>query len=108
MKKKQGCFAYCNAPFFKFSFGEIPLEDARPNTAVIRLLGVFGKEIEIQASSMLTHKGVNIATMQLFRSAKGQRAVMVLECDQEIPKDGLSWLSHVEGVLKVTYFPGIS
>ncbi len=60
-----------------------------------------------EVTSMLAHKGVNIAAMQLFRSAKGQKAVMVLECDQEIPKDGLSWLEHVEGVLKVTYFPGI-
>ena len=55
---------------------------------------------------MLAHKGVNIATMQLYRSAKGQNAVMVIECDQPIPPDGISWLEHVEGVLKVTYFSG--
>ena len=60
-----------------------------------------------EVTSMLAHKGVNIATMQLYRSAKGQKAVMVLECDQNIPEDGISWLEHVEGVLKVTYFAGI-
>ena len=60
-----------------------------------------------EVTSMRAHKGVNIATMQLYRSAKGKKAVMVLECDQEIPEDGLSWLEHVEGVLKVTYFSGI-
>lgn len=59
-----------------------------------------------EVTSMLAHKGVNIATMQLYRSAKGQKAVMVIECDQSIPADGISWLEHVEGVLKVTYFSG--
>ena len=59
-----------------------------------------------EVTSMLAHKGVNIATMQLYRSARGQNAVMVIECDQPIPQDGISWLEHVEGVLKVTYFSG--
>ena len=46
------------------------------------------------------------AILWLYRSAKGQKAVMVIECDQSIPADGISWLEHVEGVLKVTYFSG--
>lgn len=131
----------------EISFGEAVLEDAHPNTAVLRLESINSNHIEIQASSiggsrinidkidgiktnfsgdnptvivhnldqpghvsevasMLAHKGVNIATMQLFRSAKGQNAVMVIECDQDIPADGLEWLKHTEGVLKVTYFSG--
>ena len=49
---------------------------------------------------MLAHKSVNIATMQLYRSAKGGKAV---ECDQEVPKEGIRWLERAEGVLKVTY-----
>ena len=36
-----------------------------------------------EVTSMLAHKGVNIATMQLYRSSKGGKAVMVVECDQE-------------------------
>lgn len=56
-----------------------------------------------EVTSMLAHKGVNIATMQLYRSARGQQAVMIIECDQPIPAEGISWLEHVEGVLKVTY-----
>jgi L-serine dehydratase len=52
---------------------------------------------------MLAHKSVNIASMQLYRSNRGGHAVMVVECDQEIPEDGLKWLSHIEGVEKVTY-----
>lgn len=125
-------------------FGEARLEDAHPNTAVIRLEGAGEKSIEVQVSSiggsrinidkidgintnfsgehptlivhnldqpghvsevtsMLAHKGVNIAYMQLYRSNRGGEAVMVVECDQEIPREGIEWLEKVEGVKKVTY-----
>ena len=56
-----------------------------------------------EVTSMLAHKGVNIATMQLYRESRGGEAVMVVECDQEIPKKGIDWLAKVEGVNKVTY-----
>ena len=56
-----------------------------------------------EVTSMLAHKGVNIATMQLYRESRGGEAVMVVECDQEIPKEGIDWLAKVEGVNKVTY-----
>ena len=56
-----------------------------------------------EVTSMLAHKRVNIATMQLYRSSKGGKAVMVVECDQEVPQEGIRWLERVEGVLKVTY-----
>ncbi|MEE8885853.1 MAG: L-serine ammonia-lyase, iron-sulfur-dependent subunit beta [Eubacteriales bacterium] len=56
-----------------------------------------------EVTTMLEHKSVNIATMQLSRLSRGGNAVMVLECDQEIPPEAISWLTRVEGVLKVTY-----
>ena len=56
-----------------------------------------------EVTSMLAHKGVNIATMQLYRSSKAGKAVKVVECDQEVPQEGIRWLERVEGVLKVTY-----
>ena len=52
---------------------------------------------------MLAHKSVNIAKMQLYRSNRGGNAVMVLECDQEIPRAAIDWLAHLEGIAKVTY-----
>lgn len=57
-----------------------------------------------EVTSMLSHKSVNIATMQLYRANRGGEAVMVLELDQEIPQDALVWLSKLEGVNKVTYY----
>ena len=56
-----------------------------------------------EVTSMLAHKGVNIANMQLYRAGRGGEAVMVIECDQEVPQEGIDWLKKVEGVNKVTY-----
>lgn len=53
---------------------------------------------------MLAHKSVNIATMQLYRASRGGYAVMVIECDQEVQKESIAWLEHLEGVQKVTYY----
>ena len=70
-------------------------------TLVVNNLDQPGHVTEI--SSMLGHKSINIATMQLYRSSKGGKAVIVLECDQEVPADAVRWLSRLEGILKVTY-----
>ena len=56
-----------------------------------------------EVTSMLAHKSVNIAAMQLYRAGRGGNSVMVLECDQEVPEAGINWLRHAEGVVKVTY-----
>ena len=56
-----------------------------------------------EVTSMLSHKMVNIATMQLYRGGRGGLAVMVIECDQEIPIEGIRWLGRVEGIERVTY-----
>ena len=71
-------------------------------TLIVHNLDQPGHVAEV--TSMLSHKGVNIATMQLYRSGRGGYAVMILECDQEIPEEGVKWLEHLEGVVKVTYY----
>ena len=60
--------------------------------------------IVAEVSSMLAHKLVNVATLQLYRESRGGHAVMVLECDQEIPQEAIRWLEHLEGIEKVTYY----
>ena len=52
---------------------------------------------------MLAHKSINIATMQLYRSYRGGNAVMVIECDQEVPLESIGWLKKLEGIIKVSY-----
>ena len=71
-------------------------------TLIVHNLDQPGHVAEV--TSMLSHKSVNIAAMRLYRAARGGHAVMILECDQEIPADSVSWVEHLEGVEKVTYF----
>lgn len=50
----------------------------------------------------LSRRGINIATMQLYRSSAGGRAVMVLECDDPLPEETAAYLRAQPGILKVT------
>lgn len=71
-------------------------------TLIVHNLDQPGHVAEV--TSMLAHKSVNIATMQLYRAGRGSHAVMVIECDQEVPEESVKWLSHLEGIEKVTYY----
>ena len=57
----------------------------------------------MSVTTLLAHRSINIATMQLFRDSRGGYAVMVVECDQEIPAEAIEWLRRQEGIIKVTY-----
>lgn len=70
-------------------------------TLVVHNLDQPGHVAEV--TSMLAHKSINIATMQLYRDSRGGHAVMVVECDREIPEESRNWLAHLEGIIKVTY-----
>ncbi|MDO5297801.1 MAG: L-serine ammonia-lyase, iron-sulfur-dependent subunit beta [Clostridia bacterium] len=54
-------------------------------------------------TSMLSHKGVNIATMQLYRDHPGGNAVMIIETDKAVPQEGIAWLERSEGITRVTF-----
>ncbi|NLP35442.1 MAG: L-serine ammonia-lyase, iron-sulfur-dependent, subunit beta [Clostridiales bacterium] len=54
-------------------------------------------------TTMLGEYSLNIATLQLYRDKRGGRAVMVIECDQEVPDEMIENLRQLEGILKVTY-----
>lgn len=71
-------------------------------TLIVHNLDQPGHVAEV--TSMLSHKSVNIASMQLYRAYRGGNAVMVIECDQEVPLEAVAWLRHLEGVVKVTYY----
>ena len=53
---------------------------------------------------MLSEKSINIATLQLYRGSRGGHAVMIIECDQEIPQEAVHMLEAHEGIEKVTYY----
>jgi len=75
------------------------------NTLIVHNIDQPGHVAEV--TSTLSHKSVNIATMQLFRDARGGYAVMVIETDQDIPIESIEWLNHLEGVIKVTYLNAV-
>lgn len=54
-------------------------------------------------TSLLAKQSINIATMQLYRANRGGNAVMVIECDQEVPGEFIEALKRCEGILNVTY-----
>ncbi len=54
-------------------------------------------------TSLLSFCGVNIATMQLYRSSRGGEAVAVFECDHEIDQSSIKWLEEQKDIIKVTY-----
>lgn len=72
------------------------------NTLIVHNQDVPGHVAAVTTALMQRH--VNIASMQLYRSEQGGYAVMILECDQPIPKDIEQWLSHIEGIQKITIF----
>lgn len=56
-----------------------------------------------EVATMLAKESINIGTMQIYRTGRGGDAVMVIECDGEIPAESLAWLESREGIRKVTY-----
>lgn len=75
-------------------------------TLIIHNLDQPGHVTEV--TSLLACKSINIATMQLYRDSRGGNAVMVLECDQEIPNETIEHLAHLKGIIKVTYLSLLS
>ena len=74
--------------------GEMP-------TLIIRNTDMPGMVAEVTA--VLARHHINIAGMHLYRNAKGQDAVMVVETDQLVPEEEINALHDQEGILKVTY-----
>ena len=58
-------------------------------TLIVHNLDQPGHVAEV--TSMLSHKSVNIATMQLYRAGRGGQ-------------ESIQWLAHLEGIEKVTYY----
>ena len=56
-----------------------------------------------EVTSVLAKNNVNIGTMQLYRDNRGGRAVMIIECDENIPREAIEQLSRFPGIHKITY-----
>lgn len=90
-----GRIQICQIDGLKVNFsGEMP-------TLIVHNIDQPGYVTEV--TSVLGSKHINIATMQLYRDIRGGHAIMVIECDDEIPPIVIQWLEQMSGVLKVTY-----
>ena len=56
-----------------------------------------------QVATFLAEENINIGAMQLYRAARGADAVMVIECDKEVPLDVVEALEGLRGIIRVTY-----
>ena len=56
-----------------------------------------------QVTGSLAFDDVNIGTMQTYRPSRGEDAVMIIECDREVPEETLEHLNRLGGVVGVTY-----
>ena len=56
-----------------------------------------------QVTTFLAEENINIGAMQLYRAARGADAVMVIECDKEIPERIIPVLQGLRGIVRVTY-----
>ena len=54
-------------------------------------------------TTLLAYQSVNIATMQLDRAKRGGNAVLIVECDQEVPREAIEAVQQLQGLLKVNY-----
>jgi L-serine dehydratase, iron-sulfur-dependent, beta subunit len=70
-------------------------------TLVIRNQDTPGHVFAI--TGMLSRRGINIATVQLYRNRRGGYAIMVIECDERISAESIRELEKTDGVIKVTY-----
>lgn len=85
----------CQINGLKVNFsGEMP-------TLIVHNIDKPGYVTEV--TSMLGIQHINIATMQLYRDIRGGHAIMVIECDEEIPPFVIHCMEQMSGVLKVTY-----
>ena len=71
------------------------------NTLIIRNNDEPGRIRDV--SEVLGDDGINIATMQVFRSRRGGMAVMVVETDQEISPEEIKHLQQNPGIIRVKF-----
>lgn len=70
-------------------------------TIIVNHKDIPGRVTEVTAR--LSENHVNIATMKLYRTVRGGDAVMIIECDHEVPLNVVKSLEELEGIIKITY-----
>ena len=95
----------------EWTFGRAYLKDVHPNSVKLRLTGESGRNLEIVASSPGGGR-VEICQMDglsttFSRDQRNGSAVMVLECDQEIPEETVRMIENMKGIQKAASLAGM-
>ena len=86
------------------AFDSISENEAFARVAVAAFVTQLNPTLEEVADiKTAVSEAVTNAIVHGYRKSRGGSAVMVIECDQEVPKESLAWLERLEGILKVTY-----
>jgi D-3-phosphoglycerate dehydrogenase len=73
--------------------------DAEPTQYMLFVENIDKPGMVGQIGTLLGAGKINIATMQLSRNTKGEKALMILSIDNEIPKEVLQLIRNVDGIL---------
>lgn len=76
------------------------------NTLIVQNRDMPGNVSRV--ASLLAFHHINIAAMQLYRHQKGGFAVMILETDQDVPRELLDTIGKLDGIIKVTYLEAVT
>ncbi len=58
-----------------------------------------------QVADVLARFEVNVAFMRVAREGRGQRAIMIVECDDPVAEEALAQIRRQPGFRRVCYFP---
>ena len=57
-----------------------------------------------RVTGVLADNGINVASLQLSRGGRGGSAVMVIECDEEVPWNTVDEIRALPGIVQVTRY----
>ena len=120
-------FAVAAEQGLTFTFQNVQMRNAHPNTARLKLTGANGRALDIVVNctgdlntlivrnqdesgsvaaitSILSQVHINVANMSVNRHRRGGDALMVIETDQHIKPRQVEFLSELPGILSVTYY----
>ena len=72
------------------------------NTLVIRNLDYYSSEAAV--TTILSQFRINIANMSMWRHKRGGDALMIIETDQHIKPEQVTFIGQLPGILSITYY----
>ena len=72
------------------------------NTLVIRTLDYYSSEAAV--TTRLSQFRINIANMSMYRHKRGGESLMIIEVDQHIKPEQVSFIGQLPGIVSLTYY----